>query len=136
MLTSSTNFCNILKIKTISVLFCLTIGGLLIGFHVFKKETGFRFIVNSHLVLKNNELNILAKNPRTNKYNMRIKIVANNTILYFSNVIKPGDFLNCVKVENQLSKGKYKGEAQISAMNRKTGECILNVVRNIKINVK
>ncbi|MDR1260484.1 MAG: hypothetical protein LBJ83_02065 [Oscillospiraceae bacterium] len=62
--------------------------------------------------------------------------MANNTILYFSNVIKPGDFLNCVKVENQLSKGKYKGEAQISAMNRKTGECILNVVRNIKINVK
>lgn len=84
-------------------------------------EGMFNVCINSNPVFENGQAegNLRIENVPNNKYYMKVDVILNDTgeVIYQSNGIKQGQFIEKVKLSKDLPAGEYKATARFTAVN-------------------
>ena len=103
-------------------------------------ESMIAFSINTSPVFLNgtSEGNLLIENPGNNAKLLKISIVVNDTNeeIYSSNFLKPGTYLENVKLDKVLEKGTYDATAYFSAYKEDTGDYIGRTGAQLAITVQ
>lgn len=97
------------------------------------------FSINTSPVFLNgtSEGNLLIENPGNNAKLLKVSILINDTQeeVYASNYIKPGTYIESVKLDKVLEKGVYNATAYFSAYDEETAEYIGRTGAQITLSV-
>lgn len=81
-------------------------------------ETGFIVIANTNVIVKNNQANFMLENPEENNNKCQVDIYdENDRLLYQSDIIPPGYYIESAELFEELDAGEYSGKAVFNILN-------------------
>lgn len=83
-------------------------------------EAGFIVTMNTNIIVDGKKTNLMIENTEENKDNCQVDIYdENDQLLYESEVIAPGYFIEDAKLQSDLEEGTHDGHAVFSILNDK-----------------
>ena len=85
-------------------------------------ESRVAFSVYTKPIFNGKKGTIMFGNPRHNLYDLKLEVIVDDEVVIRTESIPPDKYVAEIETTKELKKGQHKGDAKITAYDRKTGE--------------